>query len=243
MAIDFREVDSNTMGILFNSDTPIVYIKNDGKIGVNTYAPTVDFEVTGDSKFTGNLTVTGDLNIDDITMDDLTVGTITTADNLGTANTGVTAVEYGNGRWHQTVLSFTDLAVGTAPDGTALGFGVLLYTLPAGVQNFQLAYSSVALSGPAAIQADTPEIGLGTVIASGVVSVLGGTATFEDIIEGSAATDVNGTVNVDHDNTVDLIRLSAAAKTVHLNVADTWASGGGAVTATGSIVLQWTTIS
>lgn len=169
-------------------------------------------------------------------------GNITNTKNAGTPNTGVIATEYGTGKKHYTKLSFTDLEVGTAADGADLAFGVLLYTLPAGVQKIDAVYQEVALEGDAQSVADTPEIGLGTVIASGAVAVLGGTATFEDILEGSAAADVNGTTNIDSDLAVNQLVASGGAKTIHLNVADGWAasSDDDPVTATGTIILEWT---
>ena len=159
----------------------------------------------------------------------------------GTFAGSVSVEEFGDGRRHYTKLSFTDLDVGADVAGGAdEAEGVLLYTLPAGVQKINAVYSEIALSGPAAIQADTPEIGIGTVIATGAVAVLGGTATFEDILEGSAAADVNGTVNIDSDLAVNQLIAAASAKTVHLNIADGWAAGGGQVAATGFIILEWT---
>jgi hypothetical protein len=89
------------------------------------------------------------------------------------------------------------------------------------------------------ITADTPDIGIGTVIGSGVVNVLGGTATFENILTGQTAADCDGTATV---KTVDtsLVIESSAAHTVHLNVADGWAADGdeGALLK-GTVTINW----
>jgi len=247
---------SNDTGIIYsdvNSNVMFTVDAQNRRIGINTAFPTVPFEVTGNAKITGNLEVTGDLAVDDLAIDDavidqatittlITSSAITNSANVGTANTGVTAVERGDGRQHQTVLTFTNLAVGSATGAANLAFGKLLYTLPAGVQNYKVAYMNVTLTGAAGIVADTPDVGIGTVIGSGAVAVLGGTATFEDIITGQTSGAIDGTnAIIANDNTVDLFRNTADAKTVHLNVADGWAAAG-AVTATGTIVLEWSTI-
>lgn len=166
---------------------------------------------------------------------------IKNSNRAGDASDSLVVEEYGDGLRHYTKLTLTDFAVGSSTGAAALGFGALLYTLPAGVQKVNAVYQSVALTGAAGITADTPEIGLGTVVASGAVSVLGGTATFEDILEGSAVADCNGTANIDSDLAVNQLVATGGAKTVYLNLADTWAAAG-AVTATGTIVLEWTSI-
>jgi hypothetical protein len=160
-----------------------------------------------------------------------------TKKNVGAAEALVTAAEYGNGRSHITKLTFTSLAIGSGATAD-LGFGAKLYTFPAGALLVKGAYMSVALAGAGSgCDADTPDGGLGTVVASGVVKVLGGTGTFEDILTGQTFNDVNGTAEV---KTVSaaLVREAADAHTVFLNLADDWA-GACAVTATGTVVLEW----
>jgi hypothetical protein len=164
--------------------------------------------------------------------------------NVGTAGTNVTAVELGDGAVHTTILTLSSVAI-TIGDAVDLGTGALIYTLPAGVQFIDYAYMTVALTADdVANQTDTPEVGLGTVIASGAVATLGTTPTFEDIIEGAAVADANGTAKVIADiptANVPLVRLSGDAKTIHLNYADGWADGTvQTATASGTIVLKWT---
>jgi hypothetical protein len=171
-----------------------------------------------------------------------TLGGVVMRVEPGTANTGVTALTFGDGKNFVTTLTFSGLAVGSVT-AVNLAIGVLLYTLPAGVQVIDYAYMNVALAGSgSAVDADTPDMGIGTVIGSGAVAVLGGTGTFEDIITGQTVNDVNGTAEVKTalpTAGVPLIRESGDAKTIHLNVADGWA-GSANIAATGTVVIKWT---
>jgi hypothetical protein len=159
--------------------------------------------------------------------------------NVGTANTGVTATEYGDGRRHVTKLTFSALALAPATAADAEAAGVLLYTLPAGAVIVNSASISVGVYGSgASCDADTPDLGLGTVIASGDTAVLSGTATFEDILTGQTANDCDGTVEL-KTLSQGLGIETAGAHTVHLNVADTWAAIC-TITATGTVWIEWT---
>jgi len=166
-----------------------------------------------------------------------------TSVNVGTASTGVTAVEYGDAINHTTVLTISSTLPAIA-GGADLAVGKLLYTLPAGAELIESAYMSVALTAADGnIDADTPDVGIGTVIGSGAVAVLGGTATFENIVTGQTATNCTGTATVKATAPtagVDLEIATAAAHTVYLNVADGWAaSGEAACPVTGTVILNW----
>lgn len=165
---------------------------------------------------------------------------------LGAAATGVTAVEYGDGINHKTVLTVSS-ALPAIAGGAALGVGKLLYTLPAGAHAIQVSYMSMALTAlDGNIDADTPDVGIGTVIASGVVATLDGTATFENLITGQTATNCTGTATVKTAGPTagtPLEIAAAAAHTVYFNVADTWAaSGEAACPITGTVVIEWTNL-
>jgi len=141
----------------------------------------------------------------------------------GTAEAGVTAVHYGDGVNVTAVLTITNLPL-TVGVSENLGVGALIFTLPAGACLIRDAYMSVGLSG-VTITNDTPEIGLGTVIASGAVAVLSGTATFEDIITGQVAADTNGTATVKGTAptaNVPLEITTGGAHTIYVNMADGW---------------------
>jgi hypothetical protein len=171
-----------------------------------------------------------------------------TAGGVGTAGTGVTATEYGDGRTHQTVLTLgAGCVLPAIAGGAALGVGTLLYTLPAGAQIIEAAYMSVGITQTQAhINADTPKVGLGTVIASGAVSVLSGTATFQDILTGQSAANCTGTATVKTALPTagsPLITEAAGSKAVYFNAAATWAaSGDAAALLTGTVVINWRTM-
>lgn len=86
---------------------------------------------------------------------------------------------------HTKVTLVADLPITLGATGARAG-GVKLLDMPAcraAVQASRIKLVSARLSDPAATST-AGEIGLGTVVGSGAVAVLGGTATFEDILEG-----------------------------------------------------------
>jgi hypothetical protein len=91
------------------------------------------------------------------------------------------------------------------------------------------------------LQTDTPEIGLGTTLADDTEATLGADdAGCENIFEGAAVADVEGTAYVAAQTRALLIQ-AAGAHTVHLNVADTWGdtAAPAELTATGTVTLFW----
>jgi len=166
-----------------------------------------------------------------------------TTTNVGTVATGAAVTEYGNGIFHKTSLAIVSTLPAIA-GGAGLGVGKLIYTFPAGVILIFGAYMTMALTAADGnIDADTPEVGIGTVIASGSVAVLSGTTTFEDIITGQVATNCLGTASVIATGPTAAAPLqitAAGAHTVFFNVADTWAaSGETACPISGTIILLW----
>jgi|694.fasta_scaffold48943_4 hypothetical protein len=168
----------------------------------------------------------------------LTVESVKVA--VGTAGTNVTATTYGDGKDFTTILSLADVTFADIPGGANLGLGKLIYTLPAGPIVISSAYMSVALTeDDGNVTADTPDLGVGTTVATGAVAVLGGTAAFENIITGQTAADCSGTATVALITTVKSI-ATADAHTVYLNVADGWAaSGEDDLKANGTVTLKW----
>jgi hypothetical protein len=171
-------------------------------------------------------------------------GPDTTISNIGDVNvlTGLTVAEYGNETSHKTVLTFDEVAIGSPTGAANLGFGKLVYTLPAGACIIKSSKIDFSLQGGGTVDADTPDVGLGTVIASGVVAVLSGTATFENIHTGQTFNDCNGTAEVHTalatSSPFALVVETADAHTIYLNVADGWA-GADDVTATGTVTIEW----
>lgn len=167
------------------------------------------------------------------------------ASNVGTPATGVTAAEFGDAYSHTTLLTLGAGAVLPAiAGGASLGVGKLLYTLPAGAQLIGAARMNVGITQTAGhINADTPTVGLGTVIASGVIAVLSGTATFQNIGAGKAAANCTGTPTVQTASATTsggVVTEVGGVKSVYFNAAFAWAaSGDPAAILTGTVSLRW----
>lgn len=162
---------------------------------------------------------------------------------LGTEATGTDVAEYGSAGQRSTVITL-DTTLPAIAGGANLAVGKLIYTFPAGPIIINSASMSVAITQTEDnITADTPDVGIGTVIGSGAVAVLGGTATFENIITGQTAADCDGTPTVKTSIPTagaPLVIEAAGAHTVYLNVADGWAaSGDAAALLTGVVTLNW----
>jgi hypothetical protein len=165
-------------------------------------------------------------------LNNLNVGTVTAANVAAVA-------EHGDGTFHKTVLSLTG-ALPAIAGGANLAIGRLLYTFPAGVIRIISAYfNDVAIQQTTGkITADTPDVGLGTVIATGAIATLT-TATFENILTGQTFADCDGTGKKAGASST-LILNAADAHTVHFNVADGWAADGdAAATISGDVVITW----
>jgi hypothetical protein len=163
-----------------------------------------------------------------------------TSVNVGAGITGVsTAVEYGDGVNHKTVIT-VDSALGAIAGGANLAVGKKIYTFPAGVINVKATKMSMALTAlDGNIDADTPDVGIGTTIGSGAVNVLGGTAGFENMLTGQTAADCAGTAT-DKTLATSLVIEAAGSHDVFFNVADGWAaSGEAACPISGTITIEW----
>jgi len=169
---------------------------------------------------------------------------------LGTTPVGTVVVkEYGDGRDMVTELTLTNFIVGAlAGAAAALGVGNIVYAFPAG-QHFELVSSLNAIVLTATGTAVATDTGLGSVIASGVISVLSGTATFEDRLTGQTINTAAGggaavsalTAATAGIGTGIALNVAASVKNVFLNSAGTWnADNTGNLTASGTIVLKWT---
>jgi hypothetical protein len=162
--------------------------------------------------------------------------------NVGAMNSAYVSdvKEHGDGTFHKTVISLDGVLPAIAGGGN-LRVGRLIYTFPAGVIRIISAYfNNVAIQQTTGnITADTPDVGLGTVIASGAGATLDGTATFEDILTGQTFADCDGTGKKSGAASTFII-AAAGAHTVHFNVADGWAADGDpAAIISGDVVLTW----
>lgn len=175
---------------------------------------------------------------------------LTALNNRGTTPVTTVAIkEYGDGRDITTVLTLTNFVVGALNSAAAaLGVGNIVYAFPAG-QHLELVYGFSSLSLTAAGTAVTCKTGLGSVVASGAVSVLSGTATFQDRLTAQdiATAAAGGTaVSALAAATAGIgtgiaLNVAASVKNVFLNAAGTFnANNTGSLLANGTIVLKWT---
>jgi len=154
--------------------------------------------------------------------------------------TGVRSETYGGPDGYKTVLTINS-AFPAIAGGAALGVGKLLMTLPSVESIISGSSINVAVKETQGnVTADTPDIGIGTTIASGVISVLGGTAAFENILTGQTAADCDGTATVETVTTALALTTGGVAKTIYLNIADGWAaSGDAAAVISGTVTIWW----
>jgi len=160
-----------------------------------------------------------------------------------TAGTTVVTNETGNGIDFTSRLTLTAFAIGTSGDNASLGIGASLFSYPAGAYMVKRVTLNLGITAAISVTAQTPLVGLGTVIATGAVSVLSGTPTFQDSLAGVAVADVAGTKKL-YSNTPPTAPLVVATGGVHacfLNVAVAWADvvAAGAVTADGTVTVEW----
>lgn len=147
---------------------------------------------------------------------------------------------FGSNNIFRTVLQVNTTLPAIA-GGANLGVGKLLLTLPS--LECQILGSSMSMAVKQTqgnITADTPDAGLGTTIASGVVATLDGTAAFENILTGQTMANCNGTAIVESVATNLALTSGGVNKTIYFNIADGWAaSGDTAAKLYGTVELLW----
>jgi len=164
---------------------------------------------------------------------------------IGTTGVGVKADHFTtDGHNIVTMLTLTG-KFSAIVGGTNLGVGLLAYTFPAGVHSLKVAAIDIAYQQTEAnVTLDTPKIGLGSVIASGAVTDLTGTAGFDDILTEQTMDDCDGTAEVKAivvPTAGHIVNEAAGVKTVYINAADGWAaSGDAALGIVGKVWLEWT---
>lgn len=224
----------------------IVYSKQFNKLVdvVNEIEPSDGSLVAGtisENVAGAGVTIDGALIKDGGFTGEIITDSVTSESAVGTVGTNVTAVHYGDGRNYTSVLTLSAVSFSVAAAANE-AIGNLIYTFPAGAHLLEATYMSVALQGGGTVDADTPDIGIGTTEATGAVALLGGTAAFEDIVDGQTAADCGGTATVAMLNPDDTLSVAGDDKTVYLNIADGWA-GADTVTASGTVVIKWTIMS
>lgn len=184
-----------------------------------------------------------------IQTDVLQANSATLLDGIGTAGSGVSAKHYSADGVHiVSVLTLDGFTVGTVA-AAAKGIGAAVFTLPAGVALVSQIYSSIAFdNADGSCDTDDPVAGFGSVVASGAVAVLNGTATFMDYMTEYTATNCAGStpdvkfLNATAGANVGIsLNLSGSSKSIFLNCAETW-TGTTTITASGSVVINWTKI-
>lgn len=184
-------------------------------------------------------------------LDNLFAGFSTTGAGTVPGATVVATEKLGPDGMRSTELQLTAFSLGNGGDNAALGIGNIIYTFPAGNIWFDSASYMGAFSSTGAYT-NALDTGLGSVIASGVVSVLGGTATFEDFIgsittaqldAGGAGVGVSGLAAAG--GISQRMIAAASAHTVHLNAAGTWTDIAAAapVLFTGHVTIRWRLLS
>lgn len=163
----------------------------------------------------------------------------------------VSIAEYGDGRDITSVLTLTNFIIGAVPGAGNLGIGNIVGAFPAGAHVELAYYASLSLTIPSTVK--TPKVGLGSVIASGAIVVLNGTATFMDRMTEQTAfvtAPTGGAVGSALTKptagalTGIALNTSSSVKNVFLNAAIDWAAGNaGNLTATGTISIKWTKMS
>jgi len=151
----------------------------------------------------------------------------------------VVANETGFDSHRITTIDIADLTI-LATTNASVGGGKLIYTFPAGKIVVKRATISIGVIGTAALNvADTPEIGLGTVVATGAIATLGaGSATMENIFEGTAMSACDNTAYQGSQDRI-LAITAAGVHDVYLNLADGWAGIDAGMKATGRVILEW----
>ena len=158
----------------------------------------------------------------------------------------LTVVEYGDDVTHRSKISGTVFTVAGIKAGALTNankaFGAKIYDFPAGGVRVHNAVFDLVLTGT--LSTATPEVGIGTVVATDATSTLGGAgATTEDIIDGVASPAITSAG-------ADLHRVAAAetdavafdggtaAKDAYINFAAAWGATG-TFTVTGDVYLTW----
>ncbi|MCH8036156.1 MAG: hypothetical protein IIC53_03420, partial [Proteobacteria bacterium] len=95
--------------------------------------------------------------------------------NVGTAGTNVTAVEFGNGFNHVTVLTLTAAAFTPTVPADAEGIGAIIYTFPAGAYMGMAAHMDIT-AGTMDSATNAADLGLGSLLAVGDITSLSSAA-------------------------------------------------------------------
>lgn len=180
-------------------------------------------------------------------------GGMTTGAGTVTTSTTTSQVSYKDFAGDRTtVLTLTAFAIDTGGDGVDLGIGAKFWSFPAGDIYFRDAQMfGTFLDSASAGYTNALDAGIGSVIASGAVGVLGGTAAFEDTIGGTTtailptAEVAAGTGLAAAGGISNRVIASGDVHDLFLNVAGSWTNvtTAGAIKFTGTIIINWRPLS
>ena len=237
-AISFGDENLSTTGTAATGALTVTGAISDTAASSFTTAATIGNLTLGDGSIVDS---SGAISFGDEAL--ATTGTITQAGTITTLNVGtvpgtVTAVEYGDGYNHVTVLTVT--AAVLVPDIPADDeeVGALIYTFPAGVHRVNMTHLEITAASVAADSANA-DLGCGSTLAAGDGATLQA-STDEDFIDGLVVADMTSpSVNVTEagDGT---IFASGDSKAFHINVASGWSGTNADPSITGTVTIAWT---
>lgn len=157
--------------------------------------------------------------------------------NVGAVPGTVTAVEYGDGYNHVTVLTVTAAVLVPDIPADAEEVGALIYTFPAGVHQVHSVHLDVTAitTGNTGIAAD---IGCGSTLAAGDGTTLGA-ATDEDFLDGQTIAAIQTPATEKSLAADGTVFESGDSKLFHINLAADWGAGEADPDVTGTVTIVW----
>ena len=230
---NFKAVTSRTES--FESENIRNLVANLNSAGLPVLAGSAEFTLEVEGKRDDHYTVTETVAY----ITNLTGG-VGAPSTVGSAVTGWTAVEYGTGGQHRTVLT-RDATLTQAVAAAALAFGDKAYNFPLGLIKCSGGAATFTITGATAT--NTPEVGIGSVLGAGVQTTLGAAgATMEDILDGTATSAISA-AGTDESYSfaaeAGVLDGTATAKAAFLNCAGNWAVSENITFSDIEITLTW----
>ena len=225
------EVNTNKFTVAHTTGNTLIAgsLAANGGITVDTSAFTVA-DTSGNTSIAGTLDVTGEQ---------------TTGAGVGAATgSGVTAVEYGNGTVHKTVITLTAASFGVLDEAEAGQYGgIKLYDLPAGNVVFLGATidADITLVGEEWLDNAEGDVGLGTTVVTNADALA---TTEQNIIPTTAVAALVAQVGPINASSADTATVNAAGGTdtdiiLNVRVDDNAAHIAATATVTGTVTIVW----
>ena len=164
-------------------------------------------------------------------------GAIRNTTNIGAVPGTVTAVEFGDGYNHVTVLTVTAAVLVPDIPADAEEVGALIYTFPAGVHQVHSVHMKITAitEGANTVAVD---IGCGSTLAAGDGATLQAT-TDEDFLDGQTIADSSSPA-IEKSLAADGTVFEASdSKLFHINLAATWIATEADPDITGTVTIRW----